>query len=173
MADAPEEGGPDAGEQDSAGEPRGIMIPVVMILFGILIVMIVFMNVTGQNTTASSAITENPWALQSMTDEQGVTTPALNGTTVTAQFTLDGKLTGNGGCNGYSGRYLIKETKMVISRVDSTSLACWDSNATRQEEQYFNDLEEASALRVHERTLTLYDSGGKPRLTFGPAYSPV
>jgi len=149
------------------------MIPVVILLFGILIVMVVFMNLTGQSTTAASAITETPWQLESMTDYYGNTTPVLNGTVLTAQFTLDGRLTGTGGCNGYSGRYLVKETKMVISRIDHTSLACLDTAANLQEAGYFIDLEDAAGLRVHERSLMLYDSAGNLRLTFGPAPSAV
>lgn len=168
MPDASEPEGPGAGGQAEAGEPKGIMVPVVIILFGILIAMVVFMNFTGQNTTASSTITENPWQLESLTDYYGNSTPVLNGTVLTAQFALDGKLTGTGGCNGYSGRYLVKETKMVISRVDHTSIACWDTNATLQEQQYFNALEETDALRVHDRILTLYDNKGKLLLTFSP-----
>lgn len=171
MPDTQEPEGPEEDGKAMAGQPKGFMIPVVILLFGILIVMVIFMNLTGQSTTASSAITETPWQLESMTDYYGNTTPVLNGTVLTAQFTLDGRLTGKGGCNGYSGRYLVKETKMVISRVDHTSLACLDTAANLQESLYFGDLEDAAALRVHERTLTLYDSEGKLRLTFGPAHS--
>jgi|GEM_PF-541325 len=165
---------PDKPEEDGkvkAGQPKGYMIPVVILLFGILIVMVVFMNLTGQSATASSAITETLWQLESTTDYSGNTTTVLNGTVLTAQFALDGKLTGSGGCNGYSGRYLVRETKIVISRVDSTSLACFDPALNLQELRYFKDLEDAAALRVHERTLTLYDSEGKLRLTFGPAHT--
>lgn len=170
MPDGTESDGPEPGVQADA-EPKGIMVPVVLVLFGILIAMVVFMNVTGQNTTASSAITETSWQIRSMTDYNGVTTPVLNGTSLTAQFTLDGKLTGTGGCNGYSGRYLVKETKIVISQLTSTSLACHDAAATLQEEQYFSALEDSAALRIHDRVLTLYDSEGKLRLTFGPVQS--
>lgn len=148
------------------------MVPVVLVLFGILIVMVVFMNMTGQNTTAASAITETSWQLRSLTDSNSVTTPVLDGTIVTARFGMDGTLTGNGGCNGYSGRYLVKETAVVISRISRTSLACRDSNATLQEEQYFSALEEADALRIHDRVLTFYDSKGTLLLTFGPATTP-
>jgi heat shock protein HslJ len=171
MPDAQEPDGPDAEGKTDTGGPKGFMIPVVILIFGILIVMVVFMNLTGQSATASGAITETPWQLVSMTDYYGNTTPVLNGTVLTAQFMLDGRLTGSGGCNGYSGRYLVKETKMVISRVDHTSLACWDSDANLQESQYFGDLEDAAGLRVHERSLMLYDNEGKLRLTFGPAPS--
>jgi heat shock protein HslJ len=172
----PDEPGPDIPEEDGkagGAGPKGFMVPIVILLFGILIVMIVFMNLTGQNATASGAITETPWQLESMTDYYGNTTPVLNGTVLTAQFALDGKLTGTGGCNGYSGRYLVKETKIVISRVDHTSMACLDTAANLQESLYFGDLEDAAALRVHERSLTLYDSEGKLRLNFVPAQAGI
>lgn len=176
MPDAAEPG-PGA-EEGTDGGAKGIMVPVVLLLFGILIVMVVFMNLSGQNATAATAITETTWQLRSMTDYHGNTTPVLNGTVVTAAFGLDGRLTGNGGCNGYSGRFLVKETAIVISRITRTSMACWDagsnemdSNVNRQEELYFGMLEEAASLRVHDRVLTLYDNDGKLILTFDPAVS--
>ncbi|MDD1693637.1 MAG: META domain-containing protein [Methanoregula sp.] len=156
-------------EGPKAAGPGGFMIYVAVVLIAILIVLVVFMDTSGQGATAAKTITENTWSLQSVTGPDGTTVPVLNGTAITAKFSTDGKLTGSGGCNQYSGRYMVQSTLMVVSRVTTTSMACPDKNATLQEMQYYASLEDAAALRVHDRVLTLYTIDGKPSLVFTPA----
>ena len=155
---------------DTTGVGRS-MIYVAVALMAILIVLIVFMNLSGQGATAASAITENTWSLQSFTGYDGNTQPILNGTVITAKFFVGGKLTGSGGCNQYSGRYMVQSTQMVVSRITTTSMACHDRNASLQEVQYYAALEDTAALRVHDRVLTLYTPDGKPSLVFIPAHA--
>jgi heat shock protein HslJ len=169
MPDDPENPAPPTGDDPGAGNPGGFMVYVAVVLIAILILLVVFMNVSGQGTTAATAITENAWQLQSMAGQDGTLAPVQNGTVITASFSIDGKLTGSGGCNSYSGRYMVRETRMVVSRVISTSLACWDNNATLQESRYFSAIENAAALRVHDRVLTLYGTDGSTLLVFNPA----
>jgi heat shock protein HslJ len=145
------------------------MVYVAVVMIAILILLVVFMNVSGQGTTAATAITENAWQLRSMAGPEGTLAPVQNGTGITASFSIDGKLTGSGGCNSYSGRYMVRETRMVVSRVTATSLACWDNNATLQESRYFAAIEDTAALRVHDRVLTLYGTDGKSLIVFSPA----
>lgn len=156
-------------ETSDTGEPRGIMISLAVLLLVILVALVIFMNFAGQEATAATAITENGWSLQSFTASDGTVTPVLNGTVITASFGTDGTLTGSGGCNRYSGRYLIRETQIVISPVATTAMACWDPGATLQEDRYYASLGNAAELRVHDRVLTLYGTDGKPLLTYIPA----
>lgn len=169
MPDEPSPDMPAGDERPGADQPKGYMVSVAVILIGILVVLVVFMNLSGQGATASTAITQNTWSLQSFSSQDGTTTPVLNGTAINATFTLDGKITGNGGCNWYSGRYMIQETRMVVSRITTTSMACWNNTTMIQEKRYYLSLEETDALRIHNGVLTLYDIGGKPVLTFVPA----
>jgi heat shock protein HslJ len=169
MPDNPEPDGAAMDENPGAGGPGGFMVYVVVVLIVFLILLVVFMNVSGQGATAATAITENDWSLQSFAGPDGTITPMLNGTTVTAKFSPDGKVTGSGGCNQYSARYMVRETLIVVSRMTTTSMACWENNATLQEERYYASLEDAAALRVHDQVLTLYGIDGKPALIFTPA----
>lgn len=145
------------------------MVSFAVILIAILVVLVVFMNFTGQNTTAANALTESPWMLQSVYSSGDTPVPVLNGSVINASFSVDGRLAGYGGCNRYSGRYMAQETRIVISQVTTTSIACRDQNITLQEQQYYASLEEAAGLRVHNRVLTLYDTTGKPLLVFAAA----
>jgi heat shock protein HslJ len=169
MPDDPEQDMPAAEDGPEGAGPGGFMVYVAVVLIAILVILVVFMNFSGQGATAATAITENPWALKSFGNPDGTTNPVLNGTTITAQFSRDGNLAGSGGCNQYSGRYMVQSTLMVVSRVTTTSLACRDNTTTLQEQQYYAAIEDAAALRVHDRVLTLFDTDGKPILVFTPA----
>ena len=164
--DAPEpeeEGGP------GDGGVRGLMVYAALALIAILIILVVFMNFSGQGATAAVTITENPWQLRSIAAPDGTLAPLLNGTQVTASFSPDGTLGGSGGCNHYTARYLVRETLIVISPVTAGSAPCRDPDTALQESRYFAALGNAAELRVHDRTLTLYGTDGKPLLAFSPA----
>jgi heat shock protein HslJ len=169
MPDDQEPEEPVSGEDPGAGKPKGIMVSLAVILIAILVLLVVFMNLSGQGATGATVITENPWSLQSFTAPDGTITPVLNGTVINATFRTDGQLAGSGGCNGYSARYMVQDTLIVVSRVTTTSMGCWDNNASLQEEQYYGSLEDAYELRVHDRVLTIFGSDGKPLLVFTPA----
>jgi heat shock protein HslJ len=169
MQDDQEPGGPVTEENRGAGQPRGFMVPVAIILIAILVLLVISMNMAGQGATDATAITENPWSLQSAAGPDGTITPVPAGAAITAGFSTTGQLTGSGGCSQYSARYMVQETLIVISRVTETSVACTNNNTTLPEARYYTLFEDAAALRVHDRVLTLYDAGGKPLLVFTPA----
>ena len=166
MPDEPGKDGPATKDEPETEGTGRLMIYVALILMAILLVLIVFMNFSGQAATASTKIMENTWSLQSYTGADSNTTPVLNRTVITAEFSTSGKLTGTGGCNSYSGRYMIQSTMMVVSHLTTTSIACQNNNATLQEKQYYALLEDAAALRIHNGVLTLYGIDGKPTLIF-------
>jgi heat shock protein HslJ len=151
------------------GQPKGIMVSLAVVLMAILVLLVVFMNMSGQGAAASATITENIWSLRSFAGPDGTVIPLPNDTVINASFRTDGMVSGSGGCNRYSARYMVRETQIVISRVTTTEMACWDNNATVQEARYYTLLEDAAELRVHDRNLTLYGTDGKPLLVYGPA----
>jgi heat shock protein HslJ len=156
-------------EGTGPGEQKGYMVSVAVILIAILVVLVVFMNMSGQNATAATTITEHFWSLKSFENPDATSTPVLNGTIITAAFSFDGKLTGSGGCNQYSARYMVKDTLIVNSAIIPTSTTCSGEGIMAQESRYFSLMENATALRVHNRDLTLYGSDGKPILAFTAA----
>ncbi len=168
MPDEPDTPEPDTGENPGTGGSRGFMVYIAIALLVILVFLIFFGNTMGPGATSSTMITENTWSLRSFSDPDGTVTPVLNGTTISAKFSPDGTLTGSGGCNSYSARYIVRDTVIVISRVTAASLSCDDSNTTLQELRYFGSIEDAAFFRVNERVLTLYGTDGKPLLVFSP-----
>jgi heat shock protein HslJ len=145
------------------------MVYVAIGLLAVLVLLVFIMNPMGQGASQATAITENTWSLQSFSNADGSKTMVLNGTSITAKFSLDGTLTGSGGCNPYAARYMTHETGIVVSRVSAMPPACTDKNAMLQELQYAQAIENAAFLRVNNRVLTFYGTDGKPLLIFSPA----
>ena len=170
MPDSPPDHSDDStGKTSHADSPKGYMVSLAVVLMGILIVMVFFMNLSGQEATASTAITQHRWSLQSYAAPDGTTVPALTSTPVTAVFTTDGKVSGSGGCNQYSARYLVRETTMIVSGITTTKMNCPGGGVMLQEDQYYSLLERVAAVRVHDRVLTLYNTAGEPLLVFAAA----
>lgn len=169
MPDSPESSDNSTGKTSPADTPKGYMISLAVVLMGILIVMVFFMNLSGQEATAATAITQHRWSLQSYAAPDGTTMPVQDGSTVTVQFSTDGKVTGSGGCNDYSARYLVKDTLMVVSGITTTKMNCPGNGVMIQESRYYSLLEDTAALRVRDRVLTLYNTAGEPLLVFAAA----
>jgi heat shock protein HslJ len=168
MPDQTDTPGPDEDGNPGTGGPRGFMVYIAIALIAILVFLIFFGNTLGPGAS-STVITENTWSLRSFSDPDGTIIPVLNGTTISAKFSPNGTLTGSGGCNSYSARYMVRDTLIVVSRVTATSLACLDDNPTLQEMRYYVSIEDAAFFRVNGRVLTLYGTDGKPLLVFSPA----
>ena len=166
MPDNPGPDVPGTEETQEAAGPGGFMVYMAVFLIAILIILVVFMNMSGQGATAATAISQYSWELQSFADPDETPHPVLDGTIPTAKFSTDGKLTGSGGCNGYSSRYIVKDTLIVISPITTTKMNCGGEGVMVQESRYYALLEEAASLRIHDRVLTLYNTAGKPLLTF-------
>jgi heat shock protein HslJ len=169
MPDSPEQHDDSQEKTSPADTPKGYMISLAVVLMGILIVLVFFMNLSGQDATAATAITQQTWSLRSYAGPGGTAIPVVNDTSVTARFTADGRLTGSGGCNQYSARYLVKDTLMVISATATTKMHCPGDGVMNQESRYYSLLEDAAALRIHDRVLTVYNTAGEPLLVFGAA----
>ncbi len=79
----------------------------------------------------------------------------------TMQFNKDGTLTGNAGCNGYSGAYRIEGDLLYISQVASTRRACAEKVKLEYESVFHKHLQK-SPLRIEDspKQVTLRDSAG-------------
>ncbi|MFN2138146.1 MAG: META domain-containing protein [Candidatus Promineifilaceae bacterium] len=106
--------------------------------------------------TAVAQVGEEPgllrgeWILQSITVEKDVTEPILAGTAPTAIFALDdslstGNVSGNGGCNDYSGTVALSGNEIDISEIVRAEQQCTNPPGVMDQEQRF-----VSALSVAE-----------------------
>lgn len=77
-------------------------------------------------------------------------------TTITASFGTDGNLTGNAGCNNYSGTYTVNGNQITIGPLASTRKMCSDpAGIMEQEAQYLAALGTAATYQIEGTKLEL------------------
>lgn len=106
-----------------------------------------------------------PWTLDGVATGTDAVSSTLGGTEVTAVFE-GGTVSGNGGCNTYSGGYTVDAPAIEIGPLASTSMACADPAVDAQEAAYLDALGRAGTFEIAGSTLTLYDDEGGFLLSF-------
>jgi heat shock protein HslJ len=89
----------------------------------------------------------------------------IAGSPLTARFDR-GQVTGDSGCNNFSGPYEATDTSIAMGPFSSTLMACVDPARQTQEQQYLAALELAATYRVTGRRLELRRRGGGIAATF-------
>ena len=80
----------------------------------------------------------------------------LEGTTLTANFSEDGAVSGNSGCNNYTGEYEVKGGQITIGPLASTMMMCSDPPGIMdQEGQFIAALESAASYQIEGNVLEL------------------
>lgn len=96
----------------------------------------------------------------------GTSQHILPGTTVTLYFVKGGGVSGQAGCNSYSGYYTLNDTTITIDHLGHTEMACPDSRVMDLERCYLSLLSDAVSLTVGNDTLSFADSHGNTILSF-------
>jgi heat shock protein HslJ len=124
-----------------------------------------FVNMPVPNTPDETGLTGKVWELTQIenTADGTVEAPATD-VVPTLEFTEDGKISGNGGCNGFGGLYATAEgNKVTFTEIISTLMAC---DNTDIETVYFNGLNEAESYAFDGDMLKITASGGAVVMTF-------
>jgi heat shock protein HslJ len=80
---------------------------------------------------------------------------------VTLNFGADGQVSGNSGCNNYSGGYEVSGNALKVGPLASTMMACdKPAGVMDQEQQYLAALQNAATYEIVGDTLTIRDAGG-------------
>lgn len=89
----------------------------------------------------------------------------VTGSTLSADF--DGtRISGNGGCNSFSGPYSVSGRTIEIGPLASTMMACTDDALNTQEQHYLAALQLATSFRLTGSRLDLLRDGGTIAATF-------
>jgi pimeloyl-ACP methyl ester carboxylesterase/heat shock protein HslJ len=99
--------------------------------------------------------------------------PVLLNATVTLEFGADGAISGQGGCNAYSGAYTVQDGKLSFREIVSTLRACVDQMVTEQEQRYLEALSSAEQYTLEGDTLTISSGGSTESLKFERTATPV
>ncbi len=112
------------------------------------------------------------WILKGYVND-GTPVQVLNGTTVTLEFSDDGRITGTAGCNHYFASYEVRGTGIMIGQAGSTEMYCMTPGVMEQESTYLSLLGRAKTVTVDGDRLTLSDATGTPVLSFKKILPPV
>jgi heat shock protein HslJ len=115
------------------------------------------------------SITSIPWRLQSFNNGKGGMSTTVSTSNIYAIFGEDGRVTGNAGCNTFSGNYQIDDDRIRIDQIMATELYCADSGDIMETENaFFMNLSQAATFNIINDTLTLFNDEGNKLLVFVP-----
>ncbi|MGA2918106.1 META domain-containing protein [Methanoregula sp.] len=123
------------------------------------------------SAAAAPAITGTTWTLGWFDNNNGVWSKVAEGSTITATFGADGKVSGSSGCNQYSTVYhLGTDPKIWMQRPDVPSQVCQSPiGVMKQESAYDTDLSWAQDYSITNNQLLMFDQTGKKILQFDPS----
>lgn len=124
--------------------------------------------------TPPKTLTSTTWNLGWFDDTNGVWSKVAEGSTITATFLVEGKVTGSGGCNGYSAEYQLgNESRIWFRRPEVPDHKCQTPlGVMSQESYYFTDLQSAETYSITNNQLLFFDKAGRKILQFDPSSYP-
>ena len=113
---------------------------------------------------AGAAGIEGSWTVLSVLYD-GAIRSAVADAEPTAEFSADGTISGNTGCNGFDGPYTLQGKKLDIGPLTATKKACPTTEASEQEAGYLSALESAVRIEQAGPQLTLLNAEGRKAVT--------
>jgi heat shock protein HslJ/LysM repeat protein len=96
----------------------------------------------------------------------GLETEVVADSSIMLEFPAANEVTGESGCNSYSGAYTVDSEVIVFSDMISTLRACTDDAAMEQEAEYLDALQSATSYELGDETLTVWYASDEQRLNF-------
>jgi heat shock protein HslJ len=111
--------------------------------------------------SAPAGLPGTSWKVTSYNNGKQAVVGLIAGSKVTLSFGADGQVSGNSGCNTYSGGYEASDKTLKIGPLASTMMACESpTGVMEQEQQYLAALQNAATFEIAGDTLTIRDAGG-------------
>jgi heat shock protein HslJ len=114
--------------------------------------------------TSATSLPGSAWTLASY-GTVGKAIPAAEGVPTSLVFSKDGQVSGNLGCNSFSGSYEVQADEIVLGPLASTLMACPDPQM-EQEGTAFQVLTGTVRFTLGDGTLTITAPGGMTLLIF-------
>ena len=112
-------------------------------------------------------LTSIVWKVTGVNNGKGGVVSMLAGTEITAKFDADGTLSGNAGCNDYSGKYEDEGEMLKIGPVGQTrKISNSPEGIMEQESNYLQALEQVSKYRIDGKSLELRSESGSLQVKF-------
>jgi heat shock protein HslJ len=97
---------------------------------------------------------------------RGTLEPVIPGTSVSAEFGEENRVTGTSGCNHYFAEYSVSKDRLTIGAVGSTLMYCSGEGIMEQETAYLGLLSDAARFSILGEDLHIYDTQGNEILHF-------
>jgi len=111
-------------------------------------------------------LTNTTWFLNSLVDKTGQIWGPVPTNPISLQFTNDGKVTGNSGCNSYSGAYTMSGNSINISGFAVTLMYCGEPGVMTLEQTYLAVLPMMKVYKISGDQLTLSDGTGNITMVY-------
>jgi heat shock protein HslJ len=114
--------------------------------------------------TVIPAAAQNPlagtaWQVSSYNNGTGAVVSVMGGTTLTAAFEQS-QISGNGGCNSYSGPYWVSGSNIAIGTLATNQMMCGEAGVMDQEQQFLAALQSAATYQLDGNRLELRRADG-------------
>ena len=107
---------------------------------------------------------EGSWTVISVLHDDAIRSVVAD-TDLTADFSADGTISGNTGCNSFRGDYVLEGEKLRVGPLTATKKACPTPEASEQEAGYLAALESAVRIEQAGPELTLLNAQGQMAVT--------
>lgn len=112
-------------------------------------------------------LTSGVWEATGINNGKGGVASLLKDTEVTARFDDEGRISGNGGCNNFTGNYEAESESMKIGPLAVTrKMATAPAGIMEQEANVLKALGKTVSYRIDENLLELRDADGSLQITF-------
>lgn len=119
-------------------------------------------NWSSSASAPAAAITGVTWRLEDM-NRTGI----IDNSFISVAFGNDGRISGRGGCNNFSGQYQSKEQTLTIEpNLVSTRMACAAPALMEQEQRYFELLPHMTEFKLDETEALVLSTPDGKTLTF-------
>jgi heat shock protein HslJ len=102
---------------------------------------------------------EGQWTVTAFNNGNDAVVSVALGSTITMNFDNEGQVSGNGGCNQYSGGYSLDGSNISIGPLRSTMMACPDEAVGTQESQFLAALDAAETWSLSGPQLEIRGDG--------------
>ncbi len=100
------------------------------------------------------------WSVTAINNGKGGVASLVTGSTVTLDFTADGRAAGSAGCNQYTAGYQADASRLRFTSPASTRRMCAGEDLMQQEHNFLKALELVATMRMEGNRLEMRDAKG-------------
>jgi heat shock protein HslJ len=125
----------------------------------------VTINVVGPPPTVAPSPEPDPlagtrWEVVNYNNGQGAVVTLIDGSRIALDFSTDGQVSGNAGCNSYFTSYQVNRSNITVGKPATTSLLCAEPEGVmEQEAEFLVALEMAATFRIDGDVLEMRTAG--------------